>query len=412
MRAWLRARPAAADALLALLLVVPSGIGRVSALPGAPVAPTAVSQVLVLASCLAIVFRRRRPVLVWALTLLAAATVVMLQHGPSSATLPFLVALYTVAATHTVGRALGATAVSAGLLLGVQAASTSDSWTKVTTYAVVTWCVLAAVVGIAVRLQRRALAEARERARVAEESREEEAQRRVTEERLRIARELHDVVAHHIAVINVQSGVAEHLQVSNPAAAGAALRHVREASAQVLAEMSALLGVLRSDDWGGDDAGREPAKGLAQLDELVDSVRRTGLRVVVRREGTPGGHAPLVDVTAYRIVEEALTNAHKHGAGSAQLLVADRDTATVIDVSNPVADALPDHLPGTGRGLAGMRERVAAIGGLLRVGPDRFGRFTVHAELPADPIDRSGVDRSGTDRGGTDRGGTPARVSA
>ncbi len=405
-RSWLRARPVAADALLALLLVVPSGTGRVNALPGAPVAPTTVSQALVVLSCLAIVFRRRRPVVVWALTLLAAVAVVMLQHGPSSAVLPLLVALFTVASRHPVRWTFAATTLSAGLLLGAQAISTSDSWAKATTYAVATWCVLAAVVGIAVRLQRRALAEARQRARAAEESREEEAQRRVTEERLRIARELHDVVAHHIAVITVQSGVAEHLRTSNPAAAGEALSHVRQAGAQVLAEMSALLGVLRD----GDDITREPLRGLARLDELVASLRRTGLQVVVRREGTPVRLAPLVDVTAYRIVEEALTNAHKHGTGSAQLLIAHRDAGTVIEVRNPVGTR-PQPPAGTGQGLTGMRERVAAVGGLLRVGPDRNGWFAVRAELPTD---RPLTDRPLTDRpvaGGTavDR---PARVVA
>jgi len=399
VRLWLRARPVAADALLALLLLVPSGMGRVNALPGPPVSPTVVSQVLVVASCLTLVLRRDRPVTVWAVTLLAAAAVIMLQHGPSSAGLPFLVALYTVASTNPLRRTLGATTLSAGVLLGAQAISTTDSWAKATTYAVVTWCVLASLVGIAVRLQRRALAEARERARVAEESREEEAQRRVTEERLRIARELHDVVAHHIAVINVQSGVAEHLQVANPAAAGEALRHVRESSAQVLAEMSALLGVLRDED----DGTREPARGLSQLDELVDSLRRTGLAVVVRREGNPGHLAPLVDVTAYRIVEEALTNAHKHGAGSAQLLIADRDATTVIEVRNPVGGVRRSDEPrGAGQGLTGMRERVAAVGGRLDAAPDRNGRFVVHAELPTEPTAPVGVmDRTAQDRATT-----------
>jgi len=269
--------------------------------------------------------------------------------------------------------------------MAAQAFTSSDRWDRASTYIVATFCGLAGVLGIAVRSQRQALTEARERARVAEESREDEAQRRVTQERLRIARELHDVVAHHIAVINVQSGVAEHLRTSNPAAAGEALSHVRAASAQVLSEMSALLGVLRDEDRQGDETAREPARGLTQLDELVASARRTGLQVLVRQEGSPGQLPPLVDVTAYRIVEEALTNAHKHGAGTAQLLLAHREGGIVIEVGNPTDPAVPAAAVadrGSGRGLVGMSERVAAVGGTLRARPGPPGSFLVHAELP------------------------------
>jgi len=377
----LRAHPTAADALLAVLILGPAAMGRVNALPGPPIAPTGLSQVLVVASCVAVVFRRRRPATVWMLTLAAAAAVIVLARGPSPAVLPQLVALYTLASRWPVRRTLAATVGSAGLLLAAQGVATADPWDRATTYVVATWCVLAAVVGISVRLQRRALVEARERARVAEESREEEAQRRVTEERLRIARELHDVVAHHIAVINVQSGVAEHLQASNPAAAGEAMRLVRESSSQVLTEMSALLGVLR--DGGDADSGeREPARGLADLDDLVASLRRTGLQVVVRHEGHSETLEPLVDVTAYRVIEEALTNAHKHGAGSAQLVITHGPSSTTIEVRNDVR-ADPAPAAGAGQGLIGMRERVTAVGGSLHVGPAPQSRFVVHAELPA-----------------------------
>jgi len=364
---------------LALLVLVPAFAGRVNALPGPPITPTAVSQLLVVLSCLSLVLRRHYPPVVWALTLGAAIAVIMLQHGPSSALLPQLVALYTLATAWPVRRSLVAAAGSAAALLAAQAVATADPWDRATTYAVATWCVLATVVGISVRLQRRALAAARERARVAEESREEEAQRRVAQERLRIARELHDVVAHHVAVITVQAGVAEHLQVSDPAAAQDALRHVREASGQVLAEMSALLGVLRH----GEEPGSEPARGLADLDELVGSLRRTGLQVVVRREGGPVPLDPLVDLTAYRIVEEALTNAYKHGAGTAQLLLAHRTGELTIEVTNPVpaAKTAAGHRD-QGRGLVGMSERVAAVGGRLSARPGPNGTFLVRADLP------------------------------
>jgi signal transduction histidine kinase len=377
---WLRAHPTLLDGLLALLVMGPAFAGRVNVLPGTPITPTAVSQVLVVVACLALTVRRRWPVPVWLVTLTAGVAVILLQQGPSPALLPLLVALYTVATRWPVARALLAAAGSAGLLLLAQGFATADRWDRPTTYVVATWCVLSAVVGISVRQQRLALAQARERARVAEESREEEAQRRVTEERLRIARELHDVVAHQIAVINVQSGVAEHLLPVNPERAAEALRHVREASSQVLTEMGTLLGVLRGAD--SDEADREPARGLAELDQLVASLRRTGLQIVFRQEGTPVPLGPLVDVTAYRIVEEALTNAHKHGAGTAHLLFAFRPPGLVVEVDNPVEPDL-SRAAGSGRGLAGMYERVAAIGGGLRAGPAGRDRFTVRAELPA-----------------------------
>lgn len=384
-RAWLREHPTPADALLALLVMGPAFAGRVNALPGPPIAPTPLSQLLVVGSCLVLVLRRRYPTSVWMATLAAGVAVILLQQGPSPALLPLLVALYTLASIWPVPRALLAAVGSAGLLLVAQSFATADRWDRATTYVVPTWCVLAAVVGVSVRLQRRALAEARERARVAEESREEEAQRRVTEERLRIARELHDVVAHQVSVISVQSGVAEHLQATDPARAAQALRHVREASAQVLAEMAALLGVLRDGSGDGADPDRAPARGLAQLDELVASLRHTGLLVVVRQEGTPTGLAPLADVTAYRIAEEALTNAHKHGSGPAHLLLAYRAPGLVIEVTNPV-ESRRDPAPGSGRGLAGMYERVAAIGGSLRAGRVGNGQFAVRAELPGPAV--------------------------
>ena len=382
-RAWLCTHPTSADALLALLVMGPAFGGRVNALPGPPIEPTTVSQLLVVAACLMLAVRRRWPILVWAGTLAASIAVTLLQHGPSPALLPLLVALYTLATRWPVRRALLAAVGSAVLLLVAQSLATADRWDRPTTYVVPTWFILSAVVGISVRQQRLALAQARERARVAEESREEEAQRRVTEERLRIARELHDVVAHQNAVINVQSGVAEHLQPVNPERAGEALRHVREASAQVLAEMGTLLGVLRGGD--ADEPDREPARGLAELDDLVDSLRRTGLQIVVRQEGTPTALGPLVDVTAYRIVQEALTNAHKYGAGSAHLLLAYRAPGLMIEVGNPVEPVRGQPgagAAGSGRGLAGMYERVAAIGGSLRAGPTDRGHFSVRAELP------------------------------
>ncbi|MFN8168337.1 MAG: histidine kinase [Candidatus Nanopelagicales bacterium] len=267
------------------------------------------------------------------------------------------------------------------MLLTAYAASAGDELLGNAVYTLVAVSAMACAIGFAVRSNRALLAAAEERARVAEQTREEEAQRRVTEERLRIARELHDVVAHHIAVINVQSGVARHLLTTDPHAAAEALGHVRDESAVVLAEMSTVLGLLRGDA-GGAAADAQPAPGLAQVDALVDSVRRSGTTVTLRTSGSPRELTPSTDLAAYRIVQESLTNAGKHGHGPASVAVEFRDDALVIEVANEVAPGAATAGSDGGHGLVGMRERVAAVGGTLDAGARPDGRFVVHAELP------------------------------
>jgi signal transduction histidine kinase len=239
----------------------------------------------------------------------------------------------------------------------------------------------AAAVGVAVRSQREAVEAAEARARQAEATREEEAERRVTDERLRIARELHDVVAHHISVINVQAGVARHLLDQQPEQARNALTLVREASRTVLAEMSTVLGLLRT---GEDEHPTEPAPGLDRVGDLVDSMRRAGLAVTSRTEGQPYRLPQIADLTAYRVVQESLTNALKHGAGTAELTVDHQPSAVVIEVRNPArTDTAPSPSPGrVGHGLVGMRERVASVDGQFAAGPDPDGSFTVRVEIP------------------------------
>jgi signal transduction histidine kinase len=233
-------------------------------------------------------------------------------------------------------------------------------------------------VGVAVRSQRAAVEAAEARARQAEATREEEAERRVTDERLRIARELHDVVAHHISVVNVQAGVARHLLESQPEQARNALTLVREASRTVLSEMSTVLGLLRT---GEDETPMAPAPGLDGAGALVESMRRAGLEVVERTEGEPYGLPEIADLTAFRVVQESLTNALKHGTGTAQLVRDYSATAVVLEIRNPVRGAAPPSVGG-GHGLVGMRERVTAMGGRFTAGPEPDGWFTVRAEIP------------------------------
>jgi len=227
--------------------------------------------------------------------------------------------------------------------------------------------------GTMTRRLRESRAALRERTRELEDERRRSAERAVLEERVRIARELHDVVAHHVSLMGIQAGVAHRLFESRPDEARAAVADVQSGSRQVIAELQALLAVLRH----GDDDPTEPAPGLDRLPELVDGVRRAGLPVELAVEGAPG--PPALELSAYRIVQEALTNSLKH-AGTARASVTVRCHGRAIDV-----EVLDDGRgPGpatTGRGLLGMRERVGLHGGTLEAGARPGGGFRVRARL-------------------------------
>ena len=205
---------------------------------------------------------------------------------------------------------------------------------------------------------------ARERDLIVE--REEKARAAVLEERTRIARELHDVVAHAISVIVLQARGARHALDAEPDDARGALDAIEHTATQALREMRRLLGMLRADDG---EVALAPQPSLAQLDTLVAHVRDAGLPVDVRVEGTPRELAPGVDLSAFRIVQEALTNALKHaGPAQAQVLVRYGEDALELEVADTGGGAL-NGSGGGGHGLAGMRERVAVFGGELESGP-------------------------------------------
>jgi len=226
-----------------------------------------------------------------------------------------------------------------------------------------------------------------ERTAELEQAREELARRAVVEERLRLARELHDVVAHAMSVIAVQSGVGAHVAKTQPEEAAKALAAIEATSRAALTELRRLLGVLRQDSE--PQASLTPVPGLANLDSVLTEVGKAGLAVRVRVEGTPSSLPAGVDLSAYRIVQEALTNVVKHaGPAHAQVVVGYRDqevTVEVIDDGRGAATPVGDGRMGTGHGLIGMRERVAAFGGELEVGPRPGGGFRVAARLPLAP---------------------------
>lgn len=347
------------------------------------------SGVLILlgaATCAPLIARRRWPVMVAGLVVAAAVVSVSVDRGLTPVVLAVVVAVYTVGATTDRGTTVAVAATTTLVLAMASAWADGGLWPEPRTVATVAWTLMAAAVGDAVRSRRAYVASVEERARRAEQTREEEARRRVAEERLRIARELHDAVAHHIAVANVQAGVASHLLTTQPPAAEEALGHIRRATRTVLEELAAMLSVLREP---GDPTGpTEPTPGLAQVEELVGSFAASGLQISYSVTGRPQHPVPpTVDLVAYRIVQEALTNAHKHGSGQAQVTVAHHQTSLTIEVTNRRAAVGVAEADRSGHGLVGMRERATAVGGSFHAGPEPNGRYRVVVNLPTKEAD-------------------------
>jgi signal transduction histidine kinase len=243
------------------------------------------------------------------------------------------------------------------------------------------------LLGEAVRSRRAWQAEVRERLARVEAERELDAARRVERERLRIARELHDVLAHTIAVIIVQASVAAdvlgsgHGQARDTAVAAEALGAIRAASREAMAELQATVGVLRAGD--GQAAPLAPSPGLAQLGDLVAAARAGGLAVEVVTDGDPVPLPAAVDLTAYRIVQESLTNVGRHArAARATVRLGYRPGALAVEVDDDGAGAGPAGGSGGGFGLTGMAERAEALGGRFEAGRRPGGGFRVGAVLP------------------------------
>jgi signal transduction histidine kinase len=382
-RRWLerlRADTLLVDALVAAALLLLTVVQVGFAEP--PSGSRSAALLFAPATTLPLAWRRRVPLAV--LAVVAAATVAqsLVAVPPVSfgTFLAMLLAIYSVAA-HSgrrealVGAAIGAVAVT---VQGLREAGDASAFEAV--YGIVyfggAW-----VLGRALRRRRLASLELQGRAARLEWEREERARAAVAEERARIARELHDVIAHSMSVIVVQAGAAEQILDTDPARAREALRSIRRAGNDALEEMRRLLGILRRAD---EELTLAPQPSIARLDELLRQARAGGLPVELVVDGQPRPLAPGVELAAYRIVQEALTNSRKHaGAGHAKVIVRYAPDALELDV---VDNGRPSQAgEGTGHGLVGMRERAALYGGVLEAAARPEGGFAVHARLPLDP---------------------------
>jgi signal transduction histidine kinase len=355
--------------------------GEEASVVAGTVALGAVAIMLVLA-------RRRWPLPAMAVGLAGAVAASATQRDPTVLLPAALILIFNAAVRTDRRTALVVNAAGVVAFLACVIVSEPDNLFGPELLAGLAWPTLAAAAGDATRSRAQVLAAAVERAERAEITRDQEARRRVAEERLHIARELHDLVAHNMAVVNVQAGVAEHFLRTDPDAATTALRHVRTSAQAVLDELAGILSVLRSDDT--PDAPDAPTPTIDDVPTLVASFDAAGLAVTYE---TTGEHRPLAataTVAAYRTVQEALANALKHGDGQTRLRMAYAPDGLHLSVDNHIATT-SDDIPGWGYGLIGMRERVTAAGGTITT-EDRDGIFHIDAHLPyaaenaSDPI--------------------------
>jgi signal transduction histidine kinase len=331
----------------------------------------------------ALCVRGRYPVAVAAFTLAACVVYYSLSevHGPVFPA--FLVALYTVAAR--VRPAIAVALVTPALIVFAYEGRGTGTphLASAAPFLLVGWLVAAIAVGGVVHNRRAYLREAERRATDARLRREEELRLRAAEERLRIARELHDVLGHHISLINVQAGAALHRLRGRPEQAGPALDAIKASSKEALHELRAALDVLRQVD---EQASPGPAAGLAGLAELVERAAAAGLRIDLRTEGPARDVPPEVGLAGYRIVQESLTNVTRHACASrvvVRVRFADRDVTVEVEDDG--------RGPGTesgepGSGLRGMAERASALGGDFAAGPSPGRGFRVSARLPTMPV--------------------------
>ncbi|MER7441047.1 sensor histidine kinase [Micromonospora avicenniae] len=362
-------RRTAGDGVLALALL---GLGIAGTGPSAEqrgVTADWRAYALMSVAALALAVRRRWPFVTLALTAVAATAYLMLGYPYGPILLTLLVAVYTVAAHRTLwpaatGGAAALVLLTAHVFVGVRPPGLLGLMPAAA------WVVVPFAVGTTVRLTRDAAAR----------NRAEEARRVADGERLRVAQEVHDVVGHGLAAIHMQAEIALHLLEKRPEQAQTALAAISGTSKAALDELRVTLAVVRRGDG---PAERAPAPGLGQVPALRDRLAGAGLPVTVRIDGEPAALPVAVDLAAYRVVQESLTNVLRHaGPATAAVRIRYAPTEVEVEVTDTGRGVAEAGRATTGSGLAGMRERVTVLGGSFAAGPAAGGGFRVHARLP------------------------------
>jgi signal transduction histidine kinase len=378
--AWRSVDPRVADVALALILLGLMVAELAARAPdGGEAATRPIAYVWALLITVPIAVHRRWPV---AAVLVAAVGIVGYGAGHFAAFPGYAAFALTFVVSLHGGRGRGVLAVTCmtlalGVAISLQVGPmvTVSTWISTALALLVAW-----LAGDNLRVRRQRWVALQARAQRLEAEREEQARQAVVAERLRIARELHDVVAHAMSVIAVQAGVANHVIDSRPDRARAALATVETNTRAALVEMRRLLGVLRQEDE--PSASLAPAPGLADVPRLADQFRAAGLAVDLTVTGEPDGVPDGVELSAYRIVQEGLTNVLRHGGPRAGVRIAYEAGVVRVAISDDGRTMPPANPTGPGHGLIGMRERVAVFGGTLTAERRPGGGFDVVAALP------------------------------
>ncbi|WP_137978531.1 DUF7134 domain-containing protein [Streptomyces violaceusniger] len=391
---FLRRHPTGVDTFWAVLLVgfgflwlMEASVGRDAHIAGVPIA---------LALGATIALRRRAPEKMLVLAILCGLAQMAMDIKPNPTDFAMLVIVYTVAVSSSrpASRFALGVAISASPLAALRWQPTQQGWWEDVVSAVFVSIpfVLAWVLGDSIRTRRAYYAQLEERAARLEKEREAQSKVAVAAERARIARELHDVVAHNVSVMVVQADGAAYVLDSSPEQTRQALETISGTGRQALAEMRRLLGVLRTGEPGEENT-YVPQPDVEQIDELVEQVRGAGLPVDFKVVGSPRQLPSGVELTAYRIVQEALTNTRKHGGpdvgASVRLTYFDDGLGLLVEDDGRGAqhEMYEDGgADGSGHGLIGMRERVGMVGGTLDAGPRPGGGFRISALLPLKPV--------------------------
>ncbi|WNF27732.1 sensor histidine kinase [Streptomyces sp. C11-1] len=392
---FLRRHPTGVDVFWAFVLLGLSGMSMASGMYDAGrEAIVAVPVALGLSTVVAL--RRRAPEKMLLLAITVGVVQLVFGVRPSIGNFAMLVITYTVAAVgeRWASRLALVCSLSAAALSQLRwEAEPGGSWAQAVFVTIVMTVpfVLAWVLGDSLRTRRAYFSQLEERAARLEREREAQSKVAVAAERARIARELHDVVAHNVSVMVVQADGAAYVMDAAPDQARQALETISSTGRQALAEMRRLLGVLRTGD-APESGEYVPQPDVEQIEDLVEQVRQTGLEVDFKVEGTPRPLPSGVELTAYRIVQEALTNTRKHGgpdAGASVRLVYFDDGLGLLveDDGRGAAHELYEDggADGAGHGMIGMRERVGMVGGTLDAGPRPGGGFRISALLPLKP---------------------------